>query len=1143
MCASVARGSLSLRVIGALAIAFLALAAGRLGAQTVAGTILGNVLDSSGAAVPDSEITITNQDTGVVRIAASTADGVYNVPSVLPGKYTVEAKARGFSPAQVKDVVVNVGSDTRVDLKLQVGSTTQAVTVTESIPTVETTSSEVSQVMDEDLIKDIPLNARDLQQLAVIQPGVQWNFYSSFPGKYLSVLGDRVSHNRFLQEGMDTNWTYKISPTSLSGILLGVEATKEFKVLTTDFGAEYGEVSGGTVNTLFKSGTNQLHGSAYEYYRNAVFDAKNAFDVTPGAPPFQRHQFGGALGGPIRKDKTFFFVNYEGFRSSLSLSDVGTLPDSGARAGTLPCNVLAAGTAGCNGSNPDTYVPVPTSAAIQQLFFQGTPSFPALMPACNGGEVLSNGHATGICAYNTNPVQVIDEHYGLVKINQSFGSKNTLSASYNIDQSTLFAPAFNPVNADDQYFRRQTFTVQDTQIISSNVVNTVRFGVNRVYFSYFLDNEAPINPAVFVNPNPVFTPSPFPQMPGISIVGITGVGLNAQGGGSYAPRWIGYTSGILNDDFNYLHGKHAFQFGVQDKKWDDNTEILNNPSRGTYSYSNLQQFLSGAAQTFTWSTQNGSTFGNFQGASDFGRSLRFNLIALYAEDTYKIKSNLTLTYGLRWEYVPGPKEARGRISTINNPNPETSSGAVAGGPYYTTSAHDFAPRLGFNWDPFKKGTTSVRGGGGIFYNQIEEDSFYYTEPPQPPFVKNVTVNNVMTFPFSPSILTSQLAGGLKLNYTGWMPPNPKTPYKVGYNLTVQQELPDHMSLMIGYVGAQSRHLGRMITFQDYYPTTSITPGQVPMLNGVPIAGAVTNPFCTAAGEITCLYWAGSGVKNSSPTFVNPNFGAGVSGAIFDANAFYNSLQTALERRMSPGLYARLNYTFARCITDASDDLGGGETNGGSSGEVVDRSHSSSRGRCSFQGTHSVNLTLTYDLPFGRNLKSGFEKQAFDGWQLTSQTAVTSGTPFDVRDGANVSRYAASGTGLDRPNWAPGCNAQNAINKDNTANYINASCFQPAPFGYLGDVGALSLTGPGLWDTDVSLKKAFPFKQEGRVLQLGADMFNAFNRTNLADPSTLTVFSSVSGTTTPSPILNPTAGKITTTLTTSRQFQISARFAF
>ncbi len=523
--------------------------------QTVTGTILGNVIDASGAAVPNAQITITNQDTGVVRTAVGTAEGVYDAPSLLPGKYTVEAKAQGFSPAEVKDVVVNVGSNARADLKLEVASTTQAVTVTEAIPTVETTSAEVSQVMNENLIQDIPLNARDLQQLAEIQPGVQYNYYSSY-GKQLSIIGDRPTHNRYLQEGIDMTWTYRTGPQSLptsDGIMLGVEAVKEFKVLSTDFSAEYGELSGGTISMLFKSGTNQFHGSAYEYFRDSIFDARNFFDHIPsgGVPPLTRHQFGVSFGGPIKKDNTFFFANYEGYRLNLSESFVANEPDAASRASAAP--------------------------VIQQIFFGGTGGAGPnpLLPTCSTPILEIAG--SGLCEFLSNPLQTITEDYGVVKVDQSFGSKNTLSATYNNDGTREYEPANNLALADDQYFHRQTFTFQDTHIFSPNVVNTARFGVNRIFYIYVLDDIAniPTNSPLFVDSDPVYTPcatrcapngQAFPQVPIIGVSGGMsqfGIGANGQG---YAPRWIGYTSGLLSDDVNYLRGKHAFQFGAQAKK-------------------------------------------------------------------------------------------------------------------------------------------------------------------------------------------------------------------------------------------------------------------------------------------------------------------------------------------------------------------------------------------------------------------------------------------------------------------------------------------------------------------------------------------------------------------------------------------------
>jgi hypothetical protein len=1125
-------------------------------AQSTNGTIQGNVLDSSGAAVPNADIIVTNQDTGVVRTTTSTAEGGYNVPSLLPGKYTVEAKAQGFSPAQVKNVILNVGSEARADLTVQVGSTAQTVTVTEAVPTVETTSSEVSQVMTEELISNIPLNARDLQQLAVIQPGVQW-MQTSFGGKQLSVSGDRPSNNRYLQEGMDMTWSYRLSPISLaSGILLGTEAVKEFKVLTANFTVEYGEQSGGVVNTLFKSGTNALHGSAYEYYRNDMFDARNFFDVGP-APPFHRNQFGASLGGPIRKDKTFFFVNYEGFRHSLSQSLVATLPDDASRATAVP--------------------------AITKIFFNGPNP---LLPRCNGASV-----GNGLCIFTSHPIENIVENYGLIKIDHSFGSRNTLSAHYNIDDSWRVTPVQTAATADDVVNRRQTFTVQDTQILSSKVVNTVRFGVNRIWFNSeqdILGDLSRIDPSFVITQivvpcahlcspsTPVLASGLSTALPSIIVPGMTTFGSAIQSQFNYAPRWHGYTAGMLGDDLNYLRGQHAFQFGFQGKKWQDNIENYMGSPRGQYTFQNVAQFMAGGpVQTFAFFLPSNTVL---------GRSMRLQFYSVYAQDTYKIKSNLTITYGLRWEHLMPPTETHGRTVTAFNPSPETVA-TLKTGTYYLPSTRNFAPRLGFNWDPLKKGKMSVRGGFGMFFNQVEDNSWFPGISGQYPFTTAVSLSNLMRLPFQQSILDNALAAGVaKPTIGGSIEYRPPTPTRYGYNLMVQQELPAHMSLLVGYVGAQMRHNGRVIAWQEYQPSAVEVPGQVPAINGVPITYPVytngvqtgtqtapINPNCTAPGQLACLYWAGVGLTNAnvsgnaapasnfsgatafqyaslctstlhSNCFVNNNFGNTINSVAYDANAFYNSLQISLERRSAAGLYVRFNYTLSKCIEDAADDLPASEGNGGGAGWSPTRNHAANRHRCSFQGLNSANLSLNYDVPFGKMVQSRMGQAVLGGWQITSLTNISSGIPFDVRTGVNVARAVNAGNGNSHPDWAPGCNPENAINKHNPTNYFKTSCFVNAPLGYLGNVGALPLTAPALWNTDVGLKKNIRIT-EGKTLQLGADMFNAFNRTNFSSPLSGVAFINQGSAAAPNIVGNGTAGQITSTITTSRQFQLGAKFVF
>jgi len=1024
--------------------------------------------------------------------------------------------------------------------------------------------------MNEQIIQQIPLNARDIQQLAAIQPGVQW-MKTSYGGNQLTVSGDRPSNNRYLQEGMDMTWSYRLSPISLaSGILLGTEAVKEFKVQTSNFTVEYGEQSGGVVNTLFKSGTNNLHGSAYEYYRNSAFDARNYFDQLPGEnspPPFHRHQFGGSLGGPIRKDKTFFFVNYERFQHSLSESLVANLPDAPSRASA--------------------------SAGVAKIFFNGSDP---LVPNCNGPSI-----GGGLCLYYSHPVENIVENYGIGKIDHSFGSKNTLSASYNVDQSWRVTPVQTALTSDDVVNNRQTFTLQDTHIISNNVVNTARFGINRIWFVSEQDIQSPskIDASLIITPivvpcahlcsppTPILASGLSTALPPVSVSGgMTGFFSALNPVQNYAPRWHGYTAGFLSDDVNYLHGTHAFQFGVQAKKWQDNIENYMGSPRGQYTFQNLAQFLAGGpAQTFAFF---------LPGKTDLGRSMRLQFISFYAQDTYKLKSNLTVTYGLRWEHLSPPGETHGLLANSFNPTPETlPANAENVGTFYIPSKRNFAPRVGFNWDPFKKGTMSVRGGFGMFFNQVEDNAWFAGISGTYPFTTSVSItqstltgctvsatpcpaaNQVlgMTLPFQQPLLNYAVANSTaKPTAPGGPELYPHTPTRYGYNLMIQQELPGHFSFLVGYVGAQQRHQGRSVAWQEYLPTAVETPGQLPMINGVPVPGSTINPNCTAAGQLACLYWAGVGLTNANvlgnnggtfvptlanPTaayattctgtttsscFVNNNWGNSIGGITYDASSAYNSLQTTIERRVSSGLYLRFNYTLAKCMEDSGDDLGGSNSNGGQAAFTPTRSHSANRHRCAFQGTSSANFSFNYDVPLAKNATSRFSKTVLAGWQLTSLTSVQSGVPFDVTLGANVARAANSGNGASHPDLLPGCNAQNMINKGNVTNYFNLSCLSAGTLGYVGNMGALILTAPGLWNTDMGLKKNIVLR-ESKTLQLGVDMFNAFNRTNLASPALATAFVNQGTTAAPKLIPNTTAGQITKTLTTSRQVQIGARFTF
>jgi hypothetical protein len=418
-------------------------------------------------------------------------------------------------------------------------------------------------------------------------------------------------------------------------------------------------------------------------------------------------------------------------------------------------------------------------------------------------------------------------------------------------------------------------------------------------------------------------------------------------------------------------------------------------------------------------------------------------------------------------------------------------------------------------------------------------------------------------------------------------PNFKTPTKYSYNFAIQRELPLKLTALLAYVGYQGRHQGRTFAYQDFFPTTIETPGQLPAVNGVPIPGSVINPNCKVAGELTCYYWAGTpgananllgnvvgvngataatvpyatncgpnaanGGANRTNCYNNPNWSNGISGNVFDGTSRYDSLQAVLERRVGTGLFVRTNYTYALCYADSGDNLPGQYTNGGGAAFPLIYIHNAGRGRCAFLGNHNFNMTFTYDIPVMAKAM-GWEKAVFGNWQITSQTALGTGVPFTVSAGRNVARYlpAANQGGGDRPDWAapsaacPDPSPKGAVDTSNPFKMVNQACFALAPDGYLGNVKPLVFTGPNMFNTDISLRKRIPIR-ENHTVTISADMFNAFNHPNFSPPTQLSAFlSSLSSTGQPQP--NTSLGTVCSnnpycTITTSRQFQINVRYAF
>lgn len=1023
-------------------------------AQTVTGTILGTVTDSTGALLPGATVTIRNTGTDRTRSVVSDAHGRYREPQLPVGPYEARAELQGFTTQVRQNLQVTVGSELVLNFTLQVATVRETVTVTSEAPIVQTSSAEVGALVDQKMIQQLPLNARDIQQLATLQPGVQSQAaYNGLYGANITVRGSRPEQNRYLLNGVDAGTTFGTAPVSAANIIMGVEGLQEFKVLSSDYSAAYGLKQGGVVNMVTKSGTNTFHGSAYEFTRNDAFDARNFFDQAD-VPPFQRDQFGASIGGPIRKGGTFFFANYEQFRQRLGLSLLSFVPDARARQGFLPSR-----TAG------ETFVGV-VPRMVPYL---------ALYPLPNGRNL-----GDGTAEFFSNPEQKIDERYVTLRVDHQLSPKDTFWTVLTGDWSESLTPEGSTNFAGHATRNKIVWSAQNSHTFSGNFVGSLRVGAN---WNRYLDENDPlvdIARSMYIGPDPFLTPTKHGQFPGIEVGGLSGLASTGNG-----PVWYDHLGISLDAEFNYTRGAHAWRFGGSWLRSSDDGSYVAEQARGETSFDTLTDFLQGRA----------ARVNIILPGSKFQTDFRSQLVSSYAEDQIRLR-RVTLTAGLRWEALLQMDEAQGEIANLRG-GPVDATPTV-GNPILKGQKNNFAPRVGFNWDVFGDGSTSLRAGGGIFYNQVSPFSLRELSN-NVPLTTQLSLNNV-SFPnvfdgFVPSLVRPDF-GAVEFA--------PKTPVLYSYHAAVQREIGWKTAVTVSYVGSQGRHL----------PSGTIVNNDF---------GNRLVPQVLPDGR---YFWP------TGLTRPNPNFGRIGYGQFIYASS-YNALQVAAERRVGEGLGFTANYTFTNCVDDVSGELNVAVQNTGA-GNVLQyaRDPKSGRGNCSFTSEHSANFTTTWDLP-GQKLE-GVVGAFLGGWRWATITTIQSGLPFNVTTGFNRSRQNVASGGLgDRPNWAQGCDANNVILGGVDA-YFNVNCFEMAEPGFLGNVPARTLRGPGLFTSDWSLAKTFRIGDHKRI-ELQVQAFNIFNHPNFGVPVGRIWLNATRR--------NAAAGRITRTVTPSRQMQFGLKFVF
>lgn len=733
-------------------------------AQLTGGTLFGTVTDPSGATVPKAQVSVKNVATGVVKSATTNADGLYTAPNLLPGTYQLSVSSPGFSTQVLNGITITVGAQRIANVALKLGQVKQDVQVSDEAPPLQLANSALSDTVNATTVRELPLNGRSWTDLTTLQPGVA-NPQSQPPfnggrgqrgfGNQIAITGSRPQENNYRLDGVSVNDYSNGGPGNVEGGALGVDAIQEFSVLTSTYPAEYGRTSGGVINAVTRSGTNGYHGNAYEFLRNNMLDARNYFDVT--RPAFHRNQFGGSLGGPIIKDKTFFFADYEGLRESKGGTEVDTVPSIAARSGNLSSGAVAVD---------------PAIAKFMQAFY----------PLPNGQ--LLNGGDLGTL---TVPIQRLNlENFFTTRLDHNISSKDTLHGTFLYDNTNLTIPDEFNTKLQSFIVGRKVFTAEETHTFTPQFLNSVRFGFART----------PANVgATLVAVNPAAKDSSLGSIPGRNAADIKGFGgVTEFTGGLGAPSNYNfhYNSIQAYDDAVFATGKHSLKFGFAVERIRDNVTAVTD-GNGVYSFGSLKNFLLNKPTNFK---------GAFPSAIT-GRSIRQSIFGVYAQDDWHWRPNLTFNIGLRYEMTTLPTENNGKLSILRNisdPQPHLGEPFLLSNP----TIKNFEPRIGFAWDPFNDGKTAVRGGFGIFDVLPLPYQFNFEYVFTAPFFMEGKISKLGqgTFPTGAFPLISANNSTLRQNY---VTPNPARNYVMQYNLNVQHQFTQDLVAVVAYAGQRGLH--------------------------------------------------------------------------------------------------------------------------------------------------------------------------------------------------------------------------------------------------------------------------------------------------------------------------------------------------
>lgn len=1128
------------------------------------GSFSGTVTDKTGSVVSGASVKATSQATGILRESKTDDSGHYLMPLLPIGIYTIRVESAGFGPAEQKDLRLQVDEHRELDFTVTPASVTSTVEVSATEVAVQTTNPTLGQVITSQQVAQLPLNGRNFVQLATLTPGTTQetnpnSFFNGGPssevstrGSFsLSVGGSRASSTDWLFDGNDNN---ELTAGGIA-IVPSIDAIQEFKVLTYNYSAEYGTRAGPTVLVTTKSGSNQLHGSLFEFFRNTSLDASSYFAASK--EKFNLNQFGGALGGAIKKDKTFFFIDYEAKRQRKGTAFQGLIPTAAMKNGDYSNDALGNPRVGflanpyatgpdtafqCDGggnplpTNPDgSQAPGVDCNIIPQSVFNPTgKSMIDLFPATNANiQALSVN-------FNSVPVRTLDEGKFDIRLDHSFSGKDTAFARFSYDQATNFVPGGSEGFAAPSAFgstqnitnHGRNVALSETHIFSDRTVNQVSGGFNRIFNHILSFGDRTCEAAKFGIAGANLDSSCPGAPPGLSqstsdcvSCGLTATSISGGywglGDRGFAPFTGGTNVFDISDSLDLIRGKHNIRVGGQVRAQQMN--VLTNAFQdgfllffGAYTGDATADMLLG---------QFGGAIHDqtFQGATT-GR--RWKLFRPYVQDDWRVTSNLTLNLGLAYAIVTPITEAQNRQANFNF---NSTCGTPPGCNYLIPGVNSdsrvgveldktaLEPRIGFAWKAFGSQNTAIRGGYAIFHDSSWNQGAQGLWE-NPPFFAETANFSGATCPLG----TVAPGCGISQAFTPILTaePDPATfqgtvqsqnlDFKQGrvqqFNLNVEHQLPGGLVITAGYAGSRSHHI---------------------LIDGLNLNVSSPTACDSTSVNFDPNYHLGCGVPVApfGPFTTIANIGD-------KGDARYDSLQFKAETKSARyGLYALIGYTYARNFDSGFPD--GVGTSSGATYYPLPGVRQADWALSQLQLNHNFTASVIYDLPFGKGKRFGSTwgsglNTVLGNWEVNAIEKITSGFPVFIDDSINNSgsTLSSGGTTFNRPDQV--CDPN--ISNPKVTEWFNTSCFVPAADGKLGNASRTPLYGPGFANTDFSAIKHFPLPwREGMMLDFRAEFFNVFNHPQFFSPG--------------ADISSVGFGVITQTVNNPRQMQFALKFRF